>query len=176
MLEGLGFEYVRTFWHMHRGLDEPVDAPRPPDGIALRGYAPERDVRATYDALEDAFREHWAWEPIPYDVHVREMERSDPALVVVAEAEGDVVGALLGRRVEGEGWVDVLGVTAPWRGRGAAKAMLLTVFAAIRDAGARTVALNVDSENQTGATGLYEAVGMHVRRAWTVFEKRIGPG
>jgi hypothetical protein len=51
--------------------------------------------------------------------------------------------------------------------------MLLRVFGALRDAGASSVTLNVDSENGTGATALYEAVGMRVHRGWDVFEERF---
>jgi hypothetical protein len=40
----------------------------------------------------------------------------------------------------------------------------------------REVRLNVDADNATGATQLYERVGMHVRREWIVFEKSLPTG
>lgn len=36
--------------------------------------------------------------------------------------------------------------------------------------------LNVDSQNETGATDLYRRVGMTVWRGWPVFEKRVAAG
>jgi ribosomal protein S18 acetylase RimI-like enzyme len=51
--------------------------------------------------------------------------------------------------------------------------MLLRLFARLRDRGAGSAALNVDSDNTTGATGLYERAGMRVHRNWAVFEKRF---
>jgi ribosomal protein S18 acetylase RimI-like enzyme len=38
------------------------------------------------------------------------------------------------------------------------------------------VRLNVDAENETGALHLYASVGMTVRRAFDVYEKRLGGG
>jgi ribosomal protein S18 acetylase RimI-like enzyme len=42
--------------------------------------------------------------------------------------------------------------------------------------GFRFAQLNVDSENETGATDLYRKVGMTVWREWPVFEKRVSAG
>lgn len=173
LFEGHGFAYVRTFWHMHRLLHGVVEAGHDPGGIAIRSYDHERDLRGTYDALEEAFADHWGYEPFPFEEHVREMTRNDHRLVAVAAAGEEIVGTAIARLVEGQGWIDVVGTRAAWRGRGIAKTMLLRVFAALRDAGASSVTLNVDSENGTGATALYEAVGMRVHRGWNVFEKRF---
>jgi hypothetical protein len=49
-------------------------------------------------------------------------------------------------------------------------------FAALAAHGATTARLNVDGQNETGATRLYASVGMHVRREFSVYEKRIGTG
>ena len=90
----------------------------------------------------------------------------------MGEADGTVVGAAMARTVDTEGWVDVVGVRVPWRGRGVARALLLRVFAGLAEMGARSASLSVDAENATGASHLYTAAGMRVRRAWTAFEKR----
>jgi ribosomal protein S18 acetylase RimI-like enzyme len=104
---------------------------------------------------------------------MREMERWDPQLALVALDGDDVAGGLLSRLVEGTGWVDVLGVRRPWRGRGIATALLRRAFASLAARGAASVMLNVDSANETGATRLYESVGMRVRRAWHLFERPL---
>jgi ribosomal protein S18 acetylase RimI-like enzyme len=157
---------------MRRSLAGDVESPAALEGIVLRPYRDD-DLRATYDVIEEAFSEHWGFEPFTFEEHVHEMARMDPSLIVMASVDGDAVGTAFASLIEGEGWVDVIGVLRPWRGRGAAKAMLLTLFAALRAVGARSVTLNVDSENDTGATALYEAVGMRVHHAWWVAEKRF---
>jgi ribosomal protein S18 acetylase RimI-like enzyme len=54
--------------------------------------------------------------------------------------------------------------------------LLLRAFADLRQRGCARVRLNVDAENTTGATRLYEGAGMHVHREWRVFEKALEPG
>ena len=173
LFEARGFRYARTFLHLRRSLDAPVEEPPEVDGVSILRYDAARHVRGTYDALEEAFLDHWATEPYPYEAHERETAETDPSLIAVAESGDEVVGAAMSRLVEGQGWVDVIGTRRAWRGRGVARAMLLTVFASLRSAGATSVTLSVDSENETGATRLYDGVGMREHRRWTKFEKRF---
>lgn len=172
LLERHGFVAARTFWHMTRDLGAPVEPVAEPEGVRIRRYEHEADVRPVYDALEEAFAEHWAFEPYPYEVHERDLLETDARLIAVGVADGSVVGAAIARTVDTEGWVDVVGVRAPWRGRGIARALLLRVFGGLAELGARSASLSVDAENATGAPRLYAAAGMQVRRAWTAFEKR----
>jgi hypothetical protein len=80
---------------------------------------------------------------------------------------------LIGRGWTVEAWVDSLGVLEEFRGRGIGGALLDRALRGFRDSGYKQVALNVDSANPTGATRLYEAHGMHVRRHWVVFNKPL---
>jgi mycothiol synthase len=176
LLDRHGFAWVRTFWHLERSLAGELPLPEVPDGVSLRPYRHDADVLTAYEALEDAFRDHWEYEPYPYEDHVAEMREWDRGLAWLAEADGALAGVCLSRLVEGGGWVDAIGVRRPWRGRGIARALLLRSFAALVERGATWAMLNVDAESATGATRLYESVGMRVRRAWRVFEKRLGPG
>ncbi len=176
MLSLRGYEQVRVFWHMERPLAAVVEDALVPAGIELRTYRHETDADAMFDAIEEAFVDHWGYEPYPRETHMEEIRRYDPELVWLA-LEGDVtVGALMAKTVEGLGWVDIVAVRRPWRGRGIAKALLLRSFAALADRHVESVALNVDSESRTGAPRLYAAVGMRVRRAWNVFEKPLATG
>ena len=67
----------------------------------------------------------------------------------------------------GGGYVGALGVARPWRGKGLGRALLLRTFAEFYARGAPRVTLGVDAENPTGATKLYEGVGMTSRRRWS---------
>jgi len=52
-----------------------------------------------------------------------------------------------------------VGTLREWRGRGLATALMVRVMRLMRDAGMQDAKLDVDTENQTGAMGLYERLG-----------------
>lgn len=64
--------------------------------------------------------------------------------------------ALLGRR---DGWINSLGVVRPWRHRGIASALVVTSLHSFAAAELTHAALGVDSDNPTGAAGLYRKLG-----------------
>ena len=93
----------------------------------------------------------------------RGTEKYDPEAWWFAYRDGEPVGMLLGddSRVDsGVGYVRSLGVQKRARGRGIAKALLLTAFDDYRRRGRTALQLGVDTDNATGATRLYEVVGM----------------
>jgi ribosomal protein S18 acetylase RimI-like enzyme len=69
------------------------------------------------------------------------------------------------------GYVGVLGVRRPWRGRGYGRALLHHSFREFRRRGATHATLGVDAANATGATQLYKSVGMRVEQEEIVWEK-----
>ena len=69
-----------------------------------------------------------------------------------------------GRR---EAFVAKVGVLPEHRGRGLAGALLGQTLAACADAGYDEAALDVDSENPTGALGVYRRCGFEVESRWT---------
>jgi mycothiol synthase len=78
--------------------------------------------------------------------------------------------------VDDVGWIGDLGVVARARGRGVGRALLERGFELLAARGLRLVQLNVDSQNETGATRLYESVDMTVRRSFDCYEKRLVAG
>jgi len=70
-----------------------------------------------------------------------------------------------------EGYVDHVAVRADHRGRGIAKALLLTAFRGFHLRGRSTTTLWTHSK--TGALGLYEGIGMTVRRSDTVYHGKL---
>jgi len=68
----------------------------------------------------------------------------------------------------GRGQISALAVRDAWRRRGIAQALLRAAFVKFRDRGVVSVRLNVDRDNMTGATHLYERAGMSLRRRWLV--------
>ena len=66
-----------------------------------------------------------------------------------------------------EAYVAKVGVVAGHRGRGLAGALLGHTLRAYADAGYDESALDVDSENPTGALGVYRRCGFEVESRWT---------
>ncbi len=96
----------------------------------------------------------------------------------MAVADGRMVGVACasgGNAEDGGGWVADLGVLASHRGRGIARALLQVLFEAYRQVGRTWVGLMVDTENATGAVGLYESVGMRQEQSIDVYQRVVLP-
>ncbi|MEA2505997.1 MAG: mycothiol synthase [Actinomycetota bacterium] len=175
LLESSGYHHVRTYWHMERSLEE-LHAAHLPPGVVIRSFR-EGDAEVFHRIDTEAFRGQWGMSAHPFDEwkerHL-EGEAFEPDMWLLAQLEGEDVGILVGRAWTREAWVDSLAVLGEFRGRGIGAALLQQAFQVFRDAGFRQVALNVDSSNPTGATRLYEAQGMRVRRQWMVYDKELG--
>jgi mycothiol synthase len=174
-LGGLGYRHVRTFWHMERGLDGSEQRGSEPHGVSIRPYR-DGDGPFLHRVLEASFEGHFGFEPMAYDVWEAATLRapsSDLSLVFLAERGGEPVGALTTAIDEEEPWVAELGVLEAHRGTGIGRALLRRVFAELAARGWTIVKLNVDGENRSGATRLYERAGMKRGRSWHFYEKRI---
>jgi mycothiol synthase len=93
------------------------------------------------------------------------------SLWLMAREDGAPVGALTASAGDEGGSVDWLGVRASHRGRGIGSAMLRQAFATFASRGLTRAMVNVDAENVTGATGVYERVGMRVVGRWDMWER-----
>jgi ribosomal protein S18 acetylase RimI-like enzyme len=90
--------------------------------------------------------------------------------------EYDATLAATGRR---EAFVAKVGSLRGYRGRGLASFLLRHSLAAYRAAGYDEAALDVDSENPTGALGIYQRAGFAVERRWADYVRNVparGPG
>jgi mycothiol synthase len=174
MLHAGGLRPVRHFWHMQIDLPAGFEPAPPPPGIEIGGIDPGVQLPAVHAIVEQAFADQWDHRPEPFDRWAAQQTGSpsyDPTLWLLATEAGAPVGALTANVAGDHGWVDHLGVLAPARGRGVARALLLHSFATFARRGLRRVLLNVDAENPTGATKLYERVGMRVVNRWDVWER-----
>lgn len=182
-LADLGFEPSRRFWRMRIDLadsgitGDPV--PAPPGVDLVRAASPD-EIRALHAVHTEAFTEHWGEVPRDYDAWLqRRLDRSggDQSQWWLARLDGRPAGLLLGDKAKeelGESFVGVVGV-APWaRGQGIGEWLLRMAFADAAARGMRAVTLNVDSENSTGATRLYERAGMHPTRIIDAWRRPLG--
>ncbi len=178
LLTDAGFAPARAFFRMSIDLAGPVDPAPLPAHLELRVFEPSTDARAVHTALDEAFADEFrARRQAHEDWEQRLLKRPDfdPALWLVAWDGGDVAGVVAAYDFGDIGWVQGLGVRAPWRGRGLGLALLTHAFAALYARGRPTVGLGVDSENESGAGRLYERAGMHVDQRWIFYERTLEP-
>jgi GNAT superfamily N-acetyltransferase len=171
LLVGRGYREVRRFWDMAIDLGEEPAEP----AVAIETFR-EEDARAFHAANEEAFEDHWEAHPESFETWwQRQLGRRnyDPSLWFLVR-DGDEVAAIARNELrESGGYVGSLGVRKAWRGRGYGRALLLHSFREFRRRGMTRATLGVDAANPTGATHLYESVGMHVDLEVTVWEKAL---
>jgi ribosomal protein S18 acetylase RimI-like enzyme len=177
LLEGHGYREVRRFYEMVIELTEEPSVPELPAGLVVDELR-EGEYEAFYNALNEAFAEHWEWHPQPFDEWLERREGQDrdengPIWFVVRD--GDELAAVTRNdlSIAGAGYIGAIGVRPAWRGKGLAKAVLQRSFAEFWRRGTTRVTLDVDSQNSTGAVAVYERVGMHVDTCGVAFEKTL---
>lgn len=175
-----GYEPVRRHWRMVIDLERPPE-PQVPPGIEVRLFQEPQERQVVHETIEEAFADHWEHRRRSFEEWSRrafDVEGYDPTLVWVALEGDEVVAANLGywKRQGDWGWIGSIGVRPPWRRRGIAEALLETSFAEFLRRGERRVGLGVDAESPTGATRLYEKVGMRVFWEAVVYEKELRAG
>ena len=178
-LEARGYRPIRSSYEMLIELSGALPAAPVPAGMEIRSRE-EGQERSMYEASTDSFTDHWSFEPRPYDEWARSHVDSasvDPSLQFLAWDGDEVAGVCLCAPHQsaqpGFGWVDVLGVRAPWRRRGLALALLTLAFEEFRTRGFDRVGLGVDGESTTGALQLYERAGMHVDKRQDTYERTL---
>jgi mycothiol synthase len=183
LLRERGLDEVRRAWSMTITFDRPL-APPPAtiSGVEIRPLAPGGEI-AVYRCLADAFQDHWGEQFRSEEQwlhrHVTGAQRFDPTLWWVAWQNGHAVGALVADAEAEEdpalAYVGALGVRRPARRRGVGEALLRTSFQAFARRGKRGAQLHVDSQSLTGATRLYERVGMTAQPRFATWQKQLRP-
>lgn len=175
LLTANGYEKRWTSWILQIALDERPEVPALPDGYALRDFT-SADERAVYELIARAFGEFDQPQPTSFEawqstVANHEAFRAGASPLVVRD--GRIAGVAIGFRYPGndEGWVQQLAVQREHRGLGLGGILLRESFRRAYDAGWRKAGLSTDS--RTGALGLYEHVGMKVRRSYTRYVKTL---
>jgi ribosomal protein S18 acetylase RimI-like enzyme len=166
-----GYREARRFWEMAIDFEEEIPEP----AVRVEPLA-EEDVESFHTALEESFADHWEHEPESFDEWwTRQRARSnfDPTLWFVIRDGDEIAGVARNEARPPAGWVGALGVRAAWRGRGYGRALLLHSFREFQQRGMTGAGLGVDAANATGATYLYESVGMHAAEENVVWEKAL---
>lgn len=187
LFESLHMKPIRHNWRMMIDLSTPPITPEWPRGITLVGYNHPQDAQAVYRVEEEIFKDHWGYVQQPFESgyerwlhHTTGRSDFDPTLWKLAMDGDEIAGLLLCRPQDDAdpemGWVSVLGVRRPWRGRGLGLALLLYACGEFHHRGKQRAGLGVDAENLTGATRLYEKAGMHIERQYSTYELELRHG
>jgi mycothiol synthase len=182
-----GLQPVRWFFHMERALTD-LPPRRSVDGVALVPFSWDRDddVRQAHNA---AFTEHYGSserDVASWQVMFTGQPSFRPDLSVLAvsdDADRAVLGYALSYVSEAaaavtgsrESYFGQIGVVPAARGRGLSKAVVIEALHAGAAADCRTAGLQVDSENVTGALGLYESLGFATTRTEVSWSRHLDP-
>ena len=174
-----GYVPIRYYWRMEINLTAPPAPANFPEGIELRPFIKDEHARAVLDAQNESFRDHWSNHDETYEQWApRKFGRKefDPGLWMIAWDGDQIAGFSQNRYRGGIGWIGTLGVRRPWRKHGLGEALLLHSFAEFYERGMKTIGLGVDAQNPTGATRLYQKVGMHAVSEFVFYEKELRAG
>ena len=173
LLRSRGYDVLATNWLLERPLDQTV-LRELPEGLTLTPYN-ETQSRDVHELVEDAFS-GFQRRRKSYDEWARlTVERSSfrPNASTLAYAGDELVGVVIALDLPdtNEGYVEQLAVRADQRNKGIARAMLDDTCAEFHRLGRRTCILWTHSG--TGALGLYEHLGLRIRRSTTVYRTTI---
>jgi ribosomal protein S18 acetylase RimI-like enzyme len=131
-----------------------------------------------------AFMDHWGSTPTSKDGWEQLVHGSTARLdqsFFALDSNHNIVGLLLSHRYESDdealgkriGWIDKLATLAEHRKKSIGKSLITHALAAYKLDGLTHAALDVDTENPTGAYGLYTAVGFSTFRGKVTYERIV---
>lgn len=177
LFESAGYQATHTSWILTLELGSGRRAPIVlPAGYRFRAYRPEVDDHELFSLIDRAFDE---WRepgstPMTFENWVVwALHDIDPALVIMVEHCGHLVGAVLGHDYgsDQEGWIEELAVAKEHRDLGLGRALLEACFSGFQERGHLLCGISTDS--RTGALTLYEHLGMTVRKTYTHWSRQL---
>lgn len=184
-IEGRGFSPSIYFQELRRDLSLPIPEPRVPGGLDLVSTE-DVDRLALLEARNDAFRDHRGSQAWPADMWNQRMEastRAPTAEFAVVDSDRPVAYTLCATFPHdwddlgySEGWIEGVGTVRSHRGRGLASAVITASMRALADEGLQYATLGVDSENPSGAVGLYTKLGFEPVRMYVDYTLTIPQG
>ena len=184
LLQREGYAAARRSFVMVRPNLEDLPEAALPAGLVVR-TARREEYRKVFEADTEAFQDHWGFIPPAEEDFERWLGEptTDPDLWQVAWDGDEVAGMVLNfvnaeennRYNRRRGYTEDICVRRPWRRRGLARALIVRSLTMLRGRGMAEAALGVDSENLTGALGLYEGLGYRPVQRWTLYRKEMQP-
>jgi mycothiol synthase len=186
LFERFGFAPTRYWSHMAHDLGGPPAAGG--DGLSVTRYREELCDRVRR-AHNEAFADHWGSAERTAETwreHIvgHPLFRPELSFVVLDGVSRDptVAAYLMSYEMEPAepgmapgGYIGQIGTRRSWRGRGLASALVGAALSAMKDAGYERATLTVDTDNPTGAHGLYERLGFATERQYVSYQRPIPP-
>ena len=181
-----GFAPLRYGHMMIRPHLDDIPPARLPAGVDVRPVEPAH-WRAILEADEVAFRDHWGNVAKTDEDYLRFADGATSgtgtSLWQVAWHGDDVVGQvrsyandgdreLFGRR---RAYTEDISTTRAWRKQGVATALICASLRQLAGLGYEEAALGVDTENLSGALGLYRSLGYEVVATDAMLRRPITP-
>lgn len=184
LFEKAGYEARRFYKTLRRDLSKPIEPISIGSHLKVVGYdlALDEAVRLAHN---DAFRDHWGSQPRTPEAWVqgRSMFKPEWSFIVLDETaqtvEGHpmVAGYIHVGKYEHDwevagyssGYIELLGVRRDYRGQKIALALITEVMRILHENGIEYAELDVDSENPSGAFGIYTNLGFEVTTGSRMF-------
>jgi ribosomal protein S18 acetylase RimI-like enzyme len=133
-----------------------------------------------------AFQDHWGSTPNSSELWLQLVNGSTARLdhsFFAVNQQQKIVGLLLTHRYESDdeilgkriGWIDKLATLAEHRKQSIAKNLIAHALHSYKKDGLTHAALSVDTQNPTGAYGLYASLGFELYRGTVTYERQINP-
>lgn len=160
-----------------------IHAPQPAANYSIIPWSNSRNAEA-HSVKDLAFRDHWGSTPTSDEnwekLVTGSTARTEHSFFAVAPAD-KIIGLLLTHRYESDdellgkkiGWIDKLCTLSEFRNQAVAKNLIAHALAKYKAIGLTHAALTVDTQNPTGAHGLYSKLGFEFFRGSTTFERQI---
>jgi len=183
-----GFLRVRVEHRLRTELDRRIPEPLWPEGFTLPPFDIETELEKLVALDQEAFRDHWGHVERPFEEELRGWQEwiqelgsdLDPTLWFVARAGDELAGYVVCEpEIPGDtacGYVSGFAVRATFRKQGLGTALLHHALRELQSRGKNAAELDMDSENLTGASRVYERAGMVPIRQMLLYEKCLRGG
>jgi ribosomal protein S18 acetylase RimI-like enzyme len=174
-----GFESVRRVAHMLMPGDAPTPAGSLPSELQLRSIRKGEDQRVL-DALNRNWAGTWNFVEITPDMLREDLEVDRAGMLLAVDSADGIVGTCHAVYEPAEqnpdgnprAWISNVTVDPGWRKRGIARAMLAAGIARLRELGASSITLGVDTYDPA-PYHLYQSVGFQVATSQEVWDKAL---
>lgn len=174
LIRSFGFMFYRNYWKLVRqnGQDQP---PELPTDLEIRALSFSENANLYWRLEMDSFAQHFGYKYVEFEPWF--LQRKDDPLIdqqgcfVIYEG-GKPAGYLISSNSREElrgGFIDKLGVIKSMRGKGLGRMLLQHGIAHSVQRNYSSIALGVDSGNESGAIALYKSVGFEPHVVWSAY-------
>lgn len=174
LIQSFGFKFYRNYWKLVRRNDRD-QFPELPVGAEIRALGFNANANLYWRLEMDSFSEHFGYKYVEFEPWF--LQRKDDPLIdqagcFVIYKDGIAAGYLMSSDSREElqgGFIDKLGVIKSMRGKGLGRMLLQHGIAHSVQRNYSSIALGVDSGNESGAIALYKSVGFEPHVVWSAY-------